>query len=56
MKNFVIATTAGAIVGAAISMTIPSDRHCLKNRIFKKGKKAKSKIVKEITGFMYRIM
>lgn len=56
MKNFVIATAAGAIVGATVSMVLPCDKSKFKNRVLKRGKKAKSKIVKEIAGFMYRMM
>lgn len=58
MKNFVIATTAGAIVGATVSMILPLEKSKskFKSRILKKGKRAKSKIVKEIAGFMYRVI
>lgn len=56
MKNFVIAVAAGAIVGATVSMVVPQDKSKFKNRVLKKGKRSKSKIVREIAGFMCRVI
>ena len=34
MKNFIVGTTTGAIVGAAISMVIPCSDNRFRNKIF----------------------
>lgn len=56
MKNFIFGTTTGAIVGAAISMVIPCSDNRFRNKILKKGKKVRSRIIKKVAGIMYKIM
>lgn len=62
MKNVILGTTAGALVGAAISMAIPCCDNKMKNnfmrnkkKFIKKSKRAKSQIIKKIAGIIYKV-
>lgn len=56
MKNFIVGTTTGAIVGAAISIVIPCSDNRFRNKILKKSKKVRSRIIKKVAGIVYKIM
>lgn len=55
MKKIIFGTTAGALVGAAISMAVPCCDVNFKNKIFKKGKRFKRSIVKRVAHAMYKM-
>lgn len=56
MKKIIFGTTAGALVGAAISMAVPCCEDNFKNRFFKKGKRFKTRIIKRVAHAMYKMM
>lgn len=59
MKNLIITTTVGALVGAAVSFSIPycsTNKFIRKrNKVIRKGKRAKTQLIKRIAGIIYKI-
>lgn len=60
MRNLFLTTTVGALVGVAVSMSIPHhSSRCKfiknKNKFIRRGKKIKAHIIKKIAGVIYKI-
>lgn len=56
MRKIIFGTTAGALVGAAISMVTPCYDINFKDKFLKKGRKFKKRMIKRVAHAMYKIM